>query len=159
MEEVQGPSHGASLLLGWTDGDGGRPSRGWDGKEGEQWTGGDAPRARGMWRTHPLTFPENTTNSTDYVLQAMLTPELKPCPPPSRLQVPGMVPPARLTWSRVYGVSTLCLSLQASRRTRMAFSCRSISQAIVSKKVMLARAAEASRKTSPDEASWHSSRW
>lgn len=41
----------------------------------------------------------------------------------------------------------------------MAFSCRSISQAIVSKKVMLARAAEASRKTSPDEASWHSSGW
>jgi len=29
---------------------------------------------------------------------------------------------------------------------------------MVSKKVILARAAEASRKTSPDEASWHSSR-
>lgn len=41
----------------------------------------------------------------------------------------------------------------------MAFSCKSISQAMVSKKVMLARAAEASRKTSPEEASWHSSGW
>lgn len=52
----------------------------------------------------------------------------------------------------------MCLSEHAARRIFIAFNWSSISQAMVSKKVILARAAEASRKTSPDEASWHSSR-
>lgn len=52
----------------------------------------------------------------------------------------------------------MCLSEHAARRIFIAFNWSNISQAMVSKKVMLARAAEASRKTSPDEASWHSSR-
>lgn len=63
-----------------------------------------------------------------------------------------------LTWSREYGVSTMRLCEHAARRIFNAFNWSSISQAMVSKKVILARAAEASRKTSPDEASWHSSR-
>lgn len=42
----------------------------------------------GMWRTHPLTFPQNTTNSTVCVLQAMLTPEL-PGPLPSTFTLTG----------------------------------------------------------------------
>lgn len=52
----------------------------------------------------------------------------------------------------------MCLSEHAARRIFIAFNWSNISQDMVSKKVMLARAAEASRKTSPDEASWHSSR-
>lgn len=52
----------------------------------------------------------------------------------------------------------MCLSEHAARRIFIAFNWSNISQAMVSKKVILARAAEASRKTSPDEASWHSSR-
>jgi len=52
----------------------------------------------------------------------------------------------------------MCLSEHAARRIFIAFNWSNISQAMVSKKVILARAAEASRKTSPEEASWHSSR-
>lgn len=54
-------------------------------------------------------------------------------------------------------MSTLWRSLQACRRIGTALSCSRISQAMLSKKVMLAKAAEASRKTSPQEALSHSS--
>lgn len=61
------------------------------------------------------------------------------------------------TWSLEYGVSTLWRSLQACKSMWMALSCRRISQAILSKKVMFARAAEANRNTSPQEAVSHRS--
>lgn len=41
----------------------------------------------------------------------------------------------------------------------MALSCRRISQAMLSKKVMLANAADARRNTSPQEALSHNSEW
>lgn len=54
-------------------------------------------------------------------------------------------------------MSTLWRSLQACSRIWMALSCSRISQAMLSKKVMLAKAADASRNTSPQEALSHNS--